>query len=104
MFKSLEKIQGKLDFKRKDVREPERPDERWDGDIYHIFGSYQDIEWLKIRAQISIRTGALLEPKIEDHTDELVRLIRKAGIPFSRTESVIKIWGYVRLGASPNWE
>lgn len=104
LFRVLEGIQGKLDFKRKDVRESEKTDQRWDGDIYHVFGLCENIEWLEIRAQISIPKGALIEPKVEDYTNELITLVKDASVPFSRTKEGIKVWGYVRPGTNPDWE
>lgn len=103
LYKSLEPIQELLDFKRKDVRESDDKNQRWNGDFYYMFGGWADIEWLQIRAQITTPRGALLEPKVDDRTDDLISAIMKTKVPFSRTEDGVKIWGYVRPGESPEW-
>lgn len=104
LFDALEPLQEKLDFLRKDVRDAENTKPRWDSDLYHVFGLWENIEWICIRAKLSIPQGALLEPKIEDYTNELISVLKKTSIPYSRTADGIKIWGYLRSGVSPEWE
>lgn len=104
LFTALEPIQGKLEFFRKDVNEKEKIPPYWDSDIYHVFAGWSHIEWLCIRALVSIPRGALLKPKIEDHTLELLAAVRSTGIPYTKTSDGIKIWGYLRPGSSPQWE
>jgi hypothetical protein len=103
LFELLKPMQGKLSFLRKDVRDSEVSVQTWDGDFYHNFGLCENIEWLCISAQLSIHQGVLLSPKIEDYTEELILLVLKSGIPFSRTEEGVKVWGYIRPGSSPVW-
>ena len=103
LFELLKPMQGKLSFLRKDVRESEISAQMWNGDFYHNFGQCENIEWLCISAQLSIRQGTLLSPKIEDHTEELILLVLRSGIPFSRTEEGVKIWGYLRPDSNPVW-
>jgi len=104
LFKGLKKIENKLDFKRRDVRDPEGINLSWDSDLSHVLAGWKSIEWLQIRAQLSIRRGALLEPTIEDYTDELIGIVKGIGVPYSKTEDGIQIWGYVRPGVHPEWE
>ena len=104
LFDALESIQGVLDFRRKDVRQDEPDDENWDGDLYHVLGGWENIEWLDIRAILTVRRGALLEPDAKDNTHLLTQAVREAGIPFSRNPDGIRIWGYVRPRSTPHWE
>ncbi|MEW6307149.1 MAG: DUF6678 family protein [Verrucomicrobiota bacterium] len=69
-----------------------------------MFAGWQNIEWLDVRAVRAFPRGALVEPGIKDNTTQLIQAIREAGVPFSRQEGCIRIWGYVRSGISPRWE
>ena len=104
LFNALEPMQGWLDFCRKDVREPEPQGKLWCGDFYFMLGGWNNIEWLEIRAILTIPRGALVEPSIEDHMPGLIKAVRQAGVPFSRHEGCIRIWGYLRPGTSPEWQ
>lgn len=104
LFNELKEIDGVLDFQRKDLDEEEEPNpEYWDGDLYHIIGEWQQIEWLNIRALVSESKGALLEPVITDHIDSLINALSKANIPFEKHNDGVRIWGYLRPGISPQW-
>jgi hypothetical protein len=103
LFSALEPIAGCLDFRRKDVRGSEPASESWCGDFYHMLGGWSSIEWLDIRAQLTIPRGALVEPKVEDKTPLLLQAVREAGVAFSGHEESVRIWGYLRPGVSPNW-
>jgi hypothetical protein len=104
LWNVLEPIRGLLDFRAKDVREREDAAESWCRDIYYMFNCWKSIEWLEVRAIVTTPRGALVAPKIEGHTTELVQAVRQARVPFSRHEQSIRIWGYVRPGISPKWE
>ncbi len=103
LFRSLESKRLGLPFKRKDVRDSDDLNEHWDHDIYHVFGAWENIEWLEIRAVVRIRQGALLPPIEKDFTNELIAAVTQAGVPYSKTEDGIKVWGYLRPGDSPEW-
>lgn len=61
---------------------------RWDGDWYHHINPVGDIEWLEVRAG----------------TDEwLLSVLGRRSIPFSIESGTIRIWGYVRPDAQPQW-
>ncbi|MDR7377528.1 hypothetical protein J2X19_002207 [Rhodoferax ferrireducens] len=92
-----------LHFHRKDINESERPEQRWDGDIFHVFGDCEIIEWLEIRAKLSVSRGQLLEPEIHDFTDKLIAATRRAKVPFSLTHEGIRVWGYIRAGSDVQW-
>jgi hypothetical protein len=93
LFKALESMQGWVEFRRKDVREDEHSVGRWDADLYYMLGGWENIEWLDIMAT-----------RATDHTEQLLLAVREAGVPFSRQEKIIRIWGYLRSGVSPRWE
>jgi len=108
LFTALEPIQGWLEFRRKDVRDNDNA-RRWSGDVwcgdfYYSFGGEANIEWIDIKAAREIRRGALVKPMIEDNTPQLIEAVRSAGVPFSRLEDCIRVWGYTRPGVSPDWE
>jgi hypothetical protein len=104
LFDVLEPIQGSLDFRRKDVRRNERGSERWCSDFYMMLGGWSSIEWLDIRARLSVPRGALLQSKVQDNTPCLIQAVRRAGVRFCLHEQCIRIWGYLRPGVSPHWE
>jgi hypothetical protein len=79
LFSALEAIPLQLDFRRKDLRIDGDP--RWDGDIYHVFGLDQFIEWIEIRP----RTAAALDEKIA-----------AIGIPYETINDTIRVYGYRR--------
>ena len=104
LFHALEPIQGWLSFRRKDVRENEGAPTSWCGDFHYMFAGWSNIEWLDIGARRRIRLGTLVEARIEDNTALLIQAVRQAGVPFSRHDECIRVWGYVRPGVSPQWE
>jgi len=103
LYEALLPIQGPLCFLRKDIRDPENLDPVWCTEIGYIFAGWESIEWLSVRAIIKEPQGELLPRKTYDFSDELIRAVREAGIPYSQTEDGIKIWGYLRPGVSPEW-
>jgi hypothetical protein len=110
LLDALEPLYGFLEFRRKDVRESRtEASSRWNGDMYEVFGRWENIEWLEIRADRCARYEGALPPtlppiKAEDHTDDMLEALRAAGVPYERTEEGVRIWGYLRPGTSPNWD
>lgn len=103
LFEELQNFEGALQFQRKDVDEAEPNQDYWDSDIYHVFGAWQKIEWLNVRALTVRRRGALVKPEIEDKTPMLIDAVRRAGVPYCMNSSGVRIWGYLRPGVSPEW-
>lgn len=103
LFEELNRESLPVDFRRKDVNEAESCDDRWDGDIFHVFGGCEVIEWLDIRARLSVSRGKLLEPEIHDFTAELVAAAKRANIPYSVTREGIRVWGYIGAGSNVQW-
>lgn len=100
LFEELRRENLPVDFRRKDINEAENSDDRWDGDIFHVFGCCEVIEWLDIRAKLSVSRGKLLEPMIHDFTAELVAAAKRAKVPYSVTHEGIRVWGYIRAGSN----
>ncbi len=100
---SPDQLRCALDYRRKDIQEGARDLTIWDEDEYHVFGGWDAIEWLDIRARILRRRGALQDPIIEDRTDELVAVLRSISVPFSLTKEGVRVWGYTRPGEAPEW-
>ena len=103
LFEELSGGDLPLLFSRKDVDEIESTAPYWDGDIFHIFGGTERIEWLDVQSKSSTPRGRLLEPIVQDRTEELIEAVRRAKVPFSRTQNGIRIWGYIRPGQSVQW-
>ena len=82
LFRALEVVHLQLDFRRKDLRSDGDP--HWDGDIYHVFGLDQFIEWMEIRA----RNEAALEERLA-----------AIGIPYEIINDTIRVYGYRRTTA-----
>lgn len=57
---------------------------------------YKLIEWIEINPIKEERIGALVPPKVTDHTDFVKSAIEKHGIPYEVNGKVFKIWGYRR--------
>lgn len=103
LYHALAPLEPLLDFRRKDVNEESSTNSSWDSELAYMFGRWEHIEWLEIRAKLMISRGALLEPKIEDHTPELIAAVRSSRVPFELTDEGVRVWGYVRPGKSPRW-
>ncbi|MGK0247889.1 MAG: hypothetical protein ACI910_000617 [Oleispira sp.] len=103
LFSELKNIEGYVDFQRKDVNEEFTNHEYWCMDIYNIFAGWENIEWLNIRALTVQRRGALVKPKIENNIQLLLKAISKSGVPYCMNGDGIRIYGYLRIGVSPDW-
>ena len=104
LFNALRPIESWLDFRRKSVRESEASSEMWCRGLDHMMLGWSSIEWIDIRAMETIWPGFLIQPKIVDKTAKLIEVVKGVGVPYSRHESHIRIWGYLRPGVSPQWE
>lgn len=103
LFQELSRESLPVDFRRKDINEAESPDAPWDVDIFHVFGGCEVIEWLDIRAKLSVSRGKLLAPEFHDFTAKLVAAAKRAKGPYSVTRDGIRVWGYVRAGSNVQW-
>lgn len=66
----------------------------WDAEWYYHPRPYLGIEWLEI------------DPKCgqQDRRDEIVALLRSVGAPFTASEDALRVWGYLRPGASVQFD
>jgi hypothetical protein len=103
LYDALEPLDCILAFRRRDVREEALPDPSWHSELAYMLGRWDHIEWLEIRAKVTISQGALLELKTEDYTSRLIAAVRSSGVPFELTDEGIRVWGYLRPGVSPQW-
>tara|TARA_R110002012_G_scaffold321890_1_gene552103 strand:- start:2739 stop:3107 length:369 start_codon:yes stop_codon:yes gene_type:complete len=90
LFSCLEPHKNYLDFQRKDLDESSPIENKWNDDIYEIFGLSQKIEWLNIHI-------------FKSHESDVLDLIKKAHIPLSKQGENYRVWGYIRQGVSPEW-
>ncbi len=104
LFEALKEIEYTLDFRRKDLDRLEPDDIFWESEIEYIFGLWQKIEWLDIRAKLAYSKGVLLDEVIQDNTHLLIKAIKKSGAPYCLSEEGVRIWGYLRPGINPEWE
>lgn len=66
-------------------------------------GSPEVIEWMEIDPVFRTHRGQLIADHEEDLSDAVVAALKAHGIPFSREGSILKVWGYVRSGAQPEF-
>ena len=103
LFEELEHIADLLRFRRKDLRDRESIPLHWGRDFYHVSGGQEVIEWLEISAVLERHRGQLAEPSIEDNSQTLLAALHRSGVPYCVSENVIRVWGYLRPGISPDW-
>lgn len=65
------------------------PESYWDREWYYHPRPWEEIEWLEIQP----------DPRQE----EIVAVLRSIGRPFSLEAGQIRIWGWLRPGASPRF-
>jgi len=90
LLNCLEPYKDYLDFQRKDLDDLSPIDNKWNDDIYEIFGLSQKIEWLNIHV-------------FKTHESDVLNSLREANIPLSKHGENYRVWGYVRQGESPEW-
>lgn len=104
LMRALEPLEYTLDFRRKDVREDEPDLDRWCSELHYMFGGWENIEWLDIRAILRIHRGALVEPERQDNIELLMGAVRKTGVTFTRHDYGVRIYGHIRPGTSQEWK
>lgn len=68
----------------------------WDVEWWHHLPfPMMSVEWLDIAYFQEIRTGALTEPEIIDHSDWIVRVLHDAKFCYDVVGDVIRIFGYL---------
>lgn len=61
----------------------------WDGEFYYHIHPVADIEWMELKAA---------------STTWLCSALRRHNIPYSIEAGVVRVWGYTRPGAQPEWQ
>ena len=58
-------------------------------------------EWLEIYRNEKISQGALVNPLVIDHSQQIESILRMVGVQYSLTENGFKVWGYVDPSRQP---
>jgi len=94
LYDSLQVIEGRLDFRRKDLRGSEDQAKTWCGDFYMMIGGWREIEWLDIRGQRGMH----------DDQQLIIKFVRDAAVAYTLHDDFIRIWGYTRPGITPDFQ
>lgn len=100
---TLAALPFRVRFRCRDVRGTEPSTARWDPDEAHVFSGLVNIEWVDLNAKLELPQGPLVAPRIVDNTSALREALLAAHIPFSIVDGHLRVWGYLRPGASPQW-
>ena len=65
-------------------------------ELAQVWGNFLALEYIDINAKISHSKGALLEPDIVDHIDEIIQICIRNSAKFSTTKDGIRVYGYLR--------
>lgn len=90
-------------FRARLVTDAEDPPDRWDGSFPWHVPAPEFIEWLELDPVVRTPRGQLLPDAREDFTRALTRALLEARAPFSIEGGALRIWGYLRPGASPRF-
>lgn len=80
----------------------ESPDQ-WDGSFPWHIPTPASIEWLELDPVVRTPRGQLIDDACKDFTELLSQALLQARIPFSIEAGMLRIWGYIRPGTSPNF-
>lgn len=69
---------------------------QYTSELAQVCGNFLALEYIDINAKISHSRGALLEPEIADHTDEIIQICNRNLAKFSHIEDGIRVYGYLR--------
>lgn len=70
---------------------------------HELFEEAPFIEWLEFDPIVTTHRGLLLPPKETDMSNEIVNVLQKHSIRYSREQSYIKVWGYISPTTSPGF-
>ena len=76
LFAALEPLKRVLAFRRKDIDEEDHK-VSWNTDLYEMFGLAEMIEWLEVRAKVSVQEEHSLRWIVDDHTTTLIDALRE---------------------------
>jgi hypothetical protein len=102
-YKALQSIPDfRVRFRVKDVRGDDPPGD-WEGWFPLHVPPGPWIEWLDIDPFKRTYRGALIGDLLKDRSAEIENALHTASVPFTRENGAIRIWGYTRPGASPEF-
>jgi hypothetical protein len=93
----------RISFRAKTLREEAPRPGHWEGFFPLHVPTREYIEWLEIDPIQRIYGGALVDDVLIDRADEVMQALRAVHVPFSREGTAIRIWGYTRPGANPEF-
>lgn len=70
---------------------------------HELFEETKFIEWLEFDPIITTDRGLLLSPKEIDISSEIVNVLQKHPIRYSKEQSCIKVWGYISSATCPDF-
>ena len=89
-------------FRVRCVMDQHEPTKHWDGSWPWHVPSPVAIEWLELDP--GVQTVGVFVPVVgKDFTQQLSQALLQAHIPFSIEGRALRIWGYIRPGASPKF-
>lgn len=92
-------IMGRWPGWRAEIVRDGKPTERFDPDYYHFHAIPRKlIVYLEIDV---VRQCSGFPPA--DHTEPIAAALKTLGVPFTREEGCLRIWGYARPGAFPTF-
>jgi hypothetical protein len=93
----VEAVRSQLDFtpryRQKHVRADEPTD--WDREWFYHLRPYSVVDW------VDIDPFDRSSDSPADRTASIEEMLRRIQIPFSRENGIIRVWGFVRPGSSP---
>jgi hypothetical protein len=86
-------------FRVKCIRDNSSREAYWQmGFPWHV-PTWYAIEWLDVDPKIRAYPGR----EYQDFTNEIAQALHSANVPFSHEGKYIRVWGYLRPGASPDF-
>lgn len=68
-----------------------------------LFEYSPQIEWLEFDPIVTEYRGQLISDKETDRSAEILDVLQKYSIRYSKEQSYFKVWGYIRPDASPEF-
>ncbi len=93
----------------KDIRGPWPSPRGWDGEWYYHLYPWKDLEWVDIKCDHRegrpFRGPVALNEEEQSAINAGIRAaLKEYAIPFSVESGVVRVWGYTRPGATPQWQ
>jgi len=62
-----------------------------------------EVEWLEIDPLERRKVGRLVRDRVIDHSPTLEQTLAALRLPYSKEESMLRIWGHLRKGQAPRF-